>query len=59
MPEVTGNVRAGYPIVKNYHEEDWHTPRGRAIREVIFGFNDGLITTLGFVAGVTGSIVDR
>ena len=42
----------------NYHDEEWHTPKGRAIREVIFGFNDGLITTLGFLAGVTGSIAD-
>ncbi|HEY4491038.1 MAG TPA: VIT1/CCC1 transporter family protein [Acidobacteriota bacterium] len=51
--------KTGYGLVKNYHQEDWHTPKGRAIREVIFGFNDGLITTLGFVAGVTGSIVHR
>jgi len=43
----------------NYHDEQWHTPKGRAIREVIFGFNDGLITMLGFLAGVTGSIADR
>ena len=48
-----------YSGVINYHDEEWHTPRGRAIREVIFGVNDGLITTLGFVAGVTGSIMDR
>ena len=38
------------------HHEDWHTPKGRAIREVIFGMNDGLVTTIGFLAGVTGSI---
>jgi VIT1/CCC1 family predicted Fe2+/Mn2+ transporter len=36
--------------------EDWHTPKGRAIREIIFGVNDGLVTTIGFLAGVTGSI---
>ncbi len=48
-----------YSAVINYHDEEWHTPKGRAIREVIFGLNDGLITTLGFVAGVTGSIMDR
>ena len=47
-----------YTAPKNFHDEAWHTPRGRAIREVIFGLNDGLITTLGFLAGVTGSIVD-
>lgn len=42
--------------LKKFHGEEWHTPRGRAIREVVFGMNDGLITTIGFVAGVTGSI---
>lgn len=26
------------------------------IREIIFGINDGLVTTIGFLAGVTGSI---
>ena len=51
--------RSRYSGVINYHDEEWHTPKGRAIREVIFGVNDGLITTLGFVAGVTGSIMDR
>ncbi|TMA12568.1 MAG: hypothetical protein E6J89_04370 [Deltaproteobacteria bacterium] len=41
---------------QHHHVEEWHTPRGRAIREVIFGMNDGLVTTIGFLAGVTGSI---
>lgn len=41
---------------KKYHDEDWHTPKGRQIREVVFGMNDGLVSTVGFVAGVTGSI---
>jgi VIT1/CCC1 family predicted Fe2+/Mn2+ transporter len=41
---------------QQHHHEDWHTPKGRAIREVIFGMNDGLVTTIGFLAGVTGSI---
>ena len=39
-----------------HHHEDWHTPKGRTIREIIFGINDGLVTTIGFLAGVTGSI---
>jgi predicted membrane protein (TIGR00267 family) len=43
-------------ISQRHHLEDWHTPRGRAIREVIFGMNDGLVTTVGFLAGVTSSI---
>ncbi|MFQ5903788.1 MAG: VIT1/CCC1 transporter family protein [Candidatus Binatia bacterium] len=41
---------------QKHHHEDWHTPKGRAIREVIFGMNDGLVTTVGFLAGVTSSI---
>jgi VIT1/CCC1 family predicted Fe2+/Mn2+ transporter len=40
-----------------YHGEEWHTPRGRMIREVVFGFNDGLVTCIGFVVGVTSSLV--
>lgn len=40
-----------------YHfHESWHTPEGRAIREVIFGANDGLITTVGFVSGLSSSL---
>lgn len=44
--------------LKKYHDEDWHTPKGRIIREVIFGVNDGLVTAIGFVAGVTVSMAD-
>ncbi|MGH7829065.1 MAG: VIT1/CCC1 transporter family protein [Candidatus Binatia bacterium] len=43
---------------QRHHHEDWHTPKGRAIREIIFGMNDGLVTTVGFLAGVTGSIAE-
>ncbi len=43
-------------LSQQHHHEDWHTPKGRAIREVIFGMNDGLVTALGFLAGVTSSI---
>lgn len=42
--------------LKKYHDEDWHTPKGRQIREVVFGMNDGLVSTVGFIAGVTGSL---
>ena len=42
--------------LKKFHDEDWHTPKGRIIREVIFGVNDGLVTAIGFVAGVTVSM---
>ena len=43
---------------QRHHHEEWHTPKGRAIREIIFGMNDGLVTTIGFLAGVTGSIAE-
>jgi VIT1/CCC1 family predicted Fe2+/Mn2+ transporter len=36
--------------------EEWHTPKGRLIRELVFGANDGLVTLVGFVAGVTGAL---
>jgi VIT1/CCC1 family predicted Fe2+/Mn2+ transporter len=39
-----------------HHHEDWHTPHGRMIREVVFGANDGLVTMIGFVAGATGAL---
>ncbi len=42
--------------LKKYHDEEWHTPQGRMIREVVFGMNDGLVSTIGFISGVTGSI---
>lgn len=42
-----------------YLEEPWHSTRGRAIREIIFGSNDGLVTTLGFLVGIYGALQDR
>ncbi len=42
----------------HYHGEEWHTPRGRMVREVVFGFNDGLVTGIGFVVGVTSSSLE-
>lgn len=42
-----------------YLEEPWHSSKGRAIREIIFGSNDGLVTTLGFLVGVYGALQDR
>ncbi|MHB8232171.1 MAG: VIT1/CCC1 transporter family protein [bacterium] len=44
--------------LKRFHNEDWHSPEGRLIREFVFGINDGLVTTIGFVAGVTGALVN-
>ncbi|MDE2060289.1 MAG: VIT1/CCC1 transporter family protein [candidate division NC10 bacterium] len=36
-------------------EQGWHSPKGRAIREVVFGVHDGLITTIGFLSGVNAA----
>lgn len=44
--------------LKRFHDEAWHTPQGRIIRELIFGVNDGIISTLGFLAGVTATVAD-
>src|SRR5207245_11595285 len=44
--------------LKRFHDEAWHTPQGRLVREVIFGLNDGLIATIGFLAGVTATLSD-
>jgi len=41
------------------HGETWHTPKGRAIREVVFGMMDGVVTTIGFLAGIHGSAISR
>jgi VIT1/CCC1 family predicted Fe2+/Mn2+ transporter len=49
--ETTRTISAPPP-----HHEDWHAPQGRLIREIVFGANDGLVTLIGFVAGVTGAL---
>src|SRR5215510_9378625 len=44
--------------LKRFHDEAWHTPGGRLVRELIFGLNDGVISTVGFLAGVTATLGD-
>jgi predicted membrane protein (TIGR00267 family) len=44
-------------LLQPNHDEAWHTPSGRFIREVLFGMNDGLVSTIGFVAGVTAAVM--
>jgi VIT1/CCC1 family predicted Fe2+/Mn2+ transporter len=41
-----------------FHDEAWHTPLGRFVRELIFGLNDGIISTVGFLAGVSAAVGD-
>ena len=42
-----------------YLDEAWHSPKGKLIREVIYGATDGLVTSLGFVIGVFGALHDN
>jgi VIT1/CCC1 family predicted Fe2+/Mn2+ transporter len=44
--------------LKRFHDEAWHTPGGRLVREIIFGLNDGVISTIGFLGGVTATLGD-
>jgi len=55
VPTVLGPLTE--PL-KRYHDEAWHTPQGRLVRELIFGLNDGVISTVGFLAGVTATLTD-
>lgn len=58
IPASTG-TSAPSSLSRHYHDETWHTPQGKLIREVVFGMNDGLITTIGFLAGITLALSDR
>lgn len=42
--------------LKAWHGEDWHTPRGRLIRDIVYSIDTGLITTVAFLAGVSALI---
>lgn len=42
--------------LKAWHGEDWHTPRGRLIRDIVYAIDTGLITTVAFLAGVSALI---
>lgn len=43
--------------LKNWHGEDWHTSKGRMIRDIVYAVDTGLITTIAFLAGVSVSLV--
>lgn len=45
--------------LKNWHGEDWHTPKGRIIRDIVYALDTGLITTVSFLAGVSVSLIAR
>jgi len=41
-----------------FHEES-HVTIGGLLREVVFGFNDGLVSTFAIIAGLTGGLVEN
>lgn len=42
--------------LKSFHGEDWHTPKGRMIRDIVYAIDTGLITMIAFMAGVSVSL---
>jgi predicted membrane protein (TIGR00267 family) len=47
----------GADVILN--RETWHTAGGGAMRELVFGVNDGLVSTLSLVSGVAGAAVQQ
>ena len=43
--------------LKKWHGEDWHTSKGRTIRDIVYAVDTGLITTIAFLAGVSVSLI--
>lgn len=48
-----------FEIPRIYEEEAWHSPSGRLVREVVFGINDGVISTVSFLFGVVGAFASH
>lgn len=45
--------------LKVWHGEEWHTTKGRIIRDVVYAIDTGLVTTISFIAGVSVSLLTR
>ncbi|MCX5702049.1 MAG: VIT1/CCC1 transporter family protein [Candidatus Omnitrophica bacterium] len=45
--------------LKNWHGEEWHTTKGRIIRDIVYAIDTGLVTTVSFLSGVSISLVTR
>ncbi len=45
--------------LKSWHGENWHTPKGRIIRDIVYAIDTGLVTTVSFIAGVSASLIVR
>jgi len=58
MAEVTTPARASAPHIPDTPERQ-RLSKQRSIREIVFGAQDGVLTTLGIVSGVGGATGDR
>jgi len=45
--------------LKAWHGEEWHTTKGRIIRDIVYAIDTGLVTTVSFIAGISVSLVTR
>ncbi|MDD5154961.1 MAG: VIT1/CCC1 transporter family protein [Candidatus Omnitrophica bacterium] len=45
--------------LKAWHGEEWHTTRGRVIRDIVYAVDTGLVTTVSFIAGISVSLVTK
>ena len=45
--------------LKAWHGEEWHTTKGRMIRDIVYAIDTGLVVTVSFLAGVSMSLVMR
>lgn len=45
--------------LKAWHGENWHTTKGRIIRDVVYAVDTGLVTTVSFLAGISVLLVIR
>jgi predicted membrane protein (TIGR00267 family) len=50
---------SGQGVEAILNREAWHTAGGGAVRELVFGVNDGLVSTLSLVSGVAGAAVQQ
>ncbi|MCS7150779.1 MAG: VIT1/CCC1 transporter family protein [Endomicrobia bacterium] len=45
--------------LKEWHGEEWHTTKGRIIRDIVYAIDTGLVTTVSFLAGISVSILEK
>lgn len=45
--------------LKAWHNEEWHTSKGRIIRDIVYAIDTGLVTTVSFIAGISVSLITQ